>query len=340
MGLEITLHVFEYGRGKQAELNKYAKVIYYSRKRSVLQQFSWRPFIVQSRKNKFLLENLLADNAPILFEGIHTTYYLENESIQKRLTMVRMHNLEHEYYRGLKKNASWLKRIFFQIEAEKLKKYQKTLTKCTHVLAIKEEDAQFLRKIHPNVSVLPASIPDLKGHFGSVGRYALFHGNLSVPENVQAVRWINDSLKPVLESSFELIIAGKNPSKKLKQFCHSADVKLVPNPSEIELNNLIQGAKIHVLYTRVEAGIKLKLLACLHSSGHILLNDKMMGGGPFEPFCTVANTAKEFKLHFIGLQNKALEKIEFDRRQDFLNSHFNNELNCSIILKMMKDENS
>jgi hypothetical protein len=77
LGFDITLHVFEYGRGKQEELSKFAKVNYYSRNKSFFQLFSTRPFIVQTRRSKALLAHLLQDDAPILFEGIHTTWFLE-----------------------------------------------------------------------------------------------------------------------------------------------------------------------------------------------------------------------------------------------------------------------
>jgi hypothetical protein len=338
LGYSITLHVFEYGRGKQSELEKYAKVIYYKRNRSFLRQFSWRPFIVESRKNKELLANLKKDDAPILLEGIHTCYYLEDQEIQKRLTLVRMHNLEHEYYKGLKKNASFLKKIFFQLESYKLTRYQDILTKAKHILAIKEKDAVILRKLNQAVSVLSASIPEVAGKFSVVGRYALFHGNLSVPENAQAAQWIIETLDSLLDQNFELIIAGKNPGKNLKALCEKSGVKLVANPSEKELDKLIQEAQIHVLYTTVSSGIKLKLLACMQSSGHILLNNKMLGNPAFEEFCVVANSPKDYKIHFIGLQNKVLKKEEFDQRNAFLNTHFNNKTNCSLISNIIEHE--
>ena len=338
LGLKITLHVFEYGRGKQSELEKYAKVIYYKRRKGLLSQFSFRPYIVESRRNKQLLINLKADDAPILFEGIHTCVYLEDHEIKKRLTFVRMHNIEHEYYRGLKKNASFFKKLFFRIESWRLEKYHPILKEAKHLLAIKEEDAHQLRHFHPSVAVLPASIPSVEGRFTVVGRYALFHGNLSVPENAKAALWIIETLDSLIDQHFELIVAGKNPGKKLIATCKKAGVKLVPNPSEKQLSDLIQQAQIHVLYSGVPSGVKLKLLHCLHSSGHILLNDKMLGDPAFEEFCVVANTAKEYKRHFIGLQNKVLEKADFLQREKFLVRHFDNKVNCALIVKMLTNE--
>lgn len=338
LGLELTIHVFEYGRGKQVELEKFGKVIYYPRKRGIIQNLSLRPFIVQSRKNSLLLKNLLKDDAPILFEGIHTTASLEDDRLKDRLTFVRMHNLEHEYYKGLKKNAGWFRKQFFRMEAWKLKRYQNILSKAEHVLAIKESDAKALKQFNANTHVLPASIPEIQGSFGTVGRYALFHGNLSVPENDKGARWIIDTLDSVLDQHFELVIAGKNPGKKLKAMCEKAGVKMIANPSDKTMDQLIREAHIHVLYSPVSSGIKLKLLACLHSPGQILLNDKMLGSRSLEQFCTVANSPKEFKMHFLGLKNKVLSKEEYDRRIHFMEQHFNNRKNCQFILQLIQND--
>lgn len=335
LGFDITLHVFEYGRGKQEELNKYAKVIYYPRNKSIFHLFSSRPFIVQSRKSAALHENLRKDKAPILFEGIHTTWYLEQEDIQKRLTLVRMHNVEDEYYRGLKKNASFLKKLYFQQETIKLKKYQSILAKAKYVLCIKEEDATTLKKHNPNVLLLPASIPDIHGSFTKVKRYSLFHGNLSVPENEQAAIWIMKTLHSVLDPSFPFIIAGKNPSKKLASICEKYGVKLIPNPSERTLDELIQEAQIHVLYTTVPSGVKLKLLSCIHSSGRILVNDKMVNGTGLEKFCKVAIDAKEFKLDYLGLQLSPVLEEEFKERAAFISKYYNTKNNCRLIEKLI-----
>jgi hypothetical protein len=335
LGFEITLHVFEYGRGKQPELEKYAKVYYYKRNRSILHLLSKRPFIVQSRKNKILLENLLKDDAPILFEGIHTCWYLENEQIQRRLTFIRMHNIEHEYYDGLVKNSKFFKRLFFRQEVNKLKDYQFILSKATHILAIKKQDAEQLKKLNSNISVLPASVPEIEGAFVKVKRYALFHGNLSVPENYKAALWIIQTLKSVLDPTFPLIIAGKNPGKKLQEICKKNSIDLIINPSEKQLDQLVQEAQIHVLHTSVPSGIKLKLLSCLHSSGHIMLNSMMVEGTPLEDFCVVSDDAKDYKMHYLGLMNKTLTAEEFEKRHLFIQKNFNNEHNCLLLKNLI-----
>jgi hypothetical protein len=68
---------------------------------SVLNQLSVKPFIVKSRANRKLLRNLQHDNYPILFEGLHTCYYLTHKKLADRIKIVRCHNIEHDYYDSL-----------------------------------------------------------------------------------------------------------------------------------------------------------------------------------------------------------------------------------------------
>ena len=82
LGFKITLHCFEYGRGKQTHLDEITeKTYYYKRQKSFLNGFNKRPFIVSSRRSKEILNRLLEDEYPILFEGLHTTWCLENKAI-------------------------------------------------------------------------------------------------------------------------------------------------------------------------------------------------------------------------------------------------------------------
>lgn len=133
IGITIYLHCYEYGRGKQDELNKYCeKITYYKRNTATRSLFSKIPFIVKTRNSLTLTQNLLADNHPILFEGLHTTFPLINHNFTNRKILVRTHNIEHLYYKGLKKSeTSNRKKLFFEIESKKLKNYEPILNKST-----------------------------------------------------------------------------------------------------------------------------------------------------------------------------------------------------------------
>jgi hypothetical protein len=166
----------------------------------------------------------------------------------------------------------------------------------------------------------------------------LFHGNLSVKENENAAIWLIHTLDSLLETDFPFIIAGKNPSLKLQHTCREKGVQLCINPTENELTELIQQAHIHTLFSAMNTGIKLKLLACLGSSGHVLINNQLLTGTDLDEFCQLANDEKSFKMHFIGLKNKVVSAETFQARQKVLNEQFSTLENCRLIQQLVKKE--
>ncbi|MGH2563383.1 MAG: mannosyltransferase, partial [Ginsengibacter sp.] len=95
IGINIHLHCFEYGRGKQEELKKYCKSVSYYKRKNFLNGLSLRlPFIVSSRANRVLLNNLLKDDHPVLLEGIHCSYFLYSGELKNRKIIIRLHNVE------------------------------------------------------------------------------------------------------------------------------------------------------------------------------------------------------------------------------------------------------
>ena len=93
LGIEIILHCFTYGRKENKELNDFCKeVYYYPRSTAILKTLSHEPYIVTTRKNTDLLQRLLADHHPILFEGLHTTHLLSHPLLKDRVKVVRAHN--------------------------------------------------------------------------------------------------------------------------------------------------------------------------------------------------------------------------------------------------------
>ena len=118
-GVQIHLHCFNNDKDEQPELNKYcASVNYYPRKKGHKACSTSLPYIVASRKNKALLANLLKDEYPILMEGIHCTFLLNDHRFDHRKKFVRLHNVEYEYYRSLSKSASSIfHKLYYRLES-------------------------------------------------------------------------------------------------------------------------------------------------------------------------------------------------------------------------------
>ncbi|NQX98823.1 MAG: hypothetical protein HRT73_13235 [Flavobacteriales bacterium] len=123
--IKVHLHCFEYGRGEQKELSKYCEsVTYYKRKTGVAAQISSLPYIVNSRTSTQLKTNLLKNDFPILFEGLHCCFLLDDNDFKSRFKIVRNHNIEHNYYSELAKiESNPLKRTYYKTEAKKLKDF-------------------------------------------------------------------------------------------------------------------------------------------------------------------------------------------------------------------------
>ncbi|MBK7885630.1 MAG: hypothetical protein IPJ81_18955 [Chitinophagaceae bacterium] len=119
-GIIIHLHCFtQQQRQSQDELNKYCTTVnYYPRKKNIFSFSFTIPFIVNSRRDKNLLKNLSKDSYPVLLEGIHCTYLLHTGKLKNRQIVIRLHNVECEYYKHLAKYENhFIKKYIFFMKA-------------------------------------------------------------------------------------------------------------------------------------------------------------------------------------------------------------------------------
>jgi hypothetical protein len=337
LGIDITLHCFEYGKGEQEELKKYCSKVYYYKRKTGIKGFSFvLPYIVSSRKSKSLIENLKQDNAPILLEGIHSTYVVYNSFFPGRKILLRLHNIEHTYYYNLFRAEKGLfKKAYYWFESKALKKYEaKVMKRVSILLPVAEKDldriqkAGFIKSIYLPVFLPFQEIIILEG----TGNYCLYHGNLSIAENVRAVRWLTEHLK---ESKMPLIIAGKDPSASLRNYLEEKNVKLVENPSDEELLYLIQNAQVNIVLSFNDTGIKLKLLNALFHGRHCVVNEAAIPGKAFEKYCKLVTTGEDISHAIAALINEPMTATEIKERMDFLSNHFNNVANAKKLNEVL-----
>ncbi|MDE5790600.1 MAG: glycosyltransferase [Muribaculaceae bacterium] len=335
-GFRITLHTYNY-RGRDAAAPSFFReedeVIYYERKESPLSLLSTLPYIVNSRRAPDLLKNLSYDNDPILFEGLHTTHLLSHPLLHDRMKIVRAHNVEHDYYRGLalSEKRVW-KRIYFQTEAYKLERYEKVLRHSDFICAISEKEKEYFERAYPEVKTIflpgfyddssPEELPGGKG-------YVLYQGSLDVSENISAAERIINHIAPLLHD-VEFVIAGRNPSEELMEKAKMTyNVRLIANPDNEEFSKLLNQARVNLLLTEQATGVKLKLLHALCRGAHLVVNSKMVEGTGLEKYCVVADSDEE-------LANAIRLKIE----EPFLNfrilpDRYINSINIRSLKKIL-----
>ena len=339
MDVKIHLHCFTYGRGEQTELNQYCEeVSYYQRNKSLKGFFLRLPYIVSSRINPQLIKNILKDNYPVLLEGIHCTYYLFNGQLKNRKVLVRLHNVEFEYYHQLAKSTNnFFKKTWFGIESRLLKSYENKIAKKIKLIAVNEKDKQTYQNVFSanDVEFLPVFLPfsEVKSQQGK-GTFCLYHGNLSVAENEKAVVWLLENVFNDLEIDF--IIAGKNPSAFLKtQTTKNKKGRLIENPSENEMTDLIRNAHIHLLPSFNTTGIKIKLLNALFNGRFIITNAASLEGTGLETLCEIAENPSDYKKAIKQLFQLSFTQNEVNKRNEILKSQYNNEKNARHLMKWL-----
>lgn len=344
-GINITLHAFRYNdRTAAPELEAYCeKIYYYDRKMHPLSMFSRSPFIVASRQVAALLVNLCADDAPILFEGLHSCGFAGHPKLKDRFKIVRMHNVEWQYYAHLcTLEPTILKKMYFRTESEKLKKLEKRLLPYLDaVLTIAPEDQKYFEENYPDTAQKFHFIPPFHPNEAlettqGKGKFALFHGKLSVSDNEKAALALVHIFRDL---DTPLSIAGKNPTKRLRKAVQSfPHISLIADPSEAEMNTLIRTAHIHVLLSFQQSGMKLKLLNALFRGRFVITNSILVQGSGLENYVIIEDDYEK-----IGEKVQALMSVEFSEaayknRLLLLKNRFSNNKNAQNIVNIIKKD--
>ena len=335
-GIQIILHCYEYGRQPSRELEDLCfRVHYYHRKSGIKYFLSSDPYIVTTRSSNSMPKNVLQDTFPVLFEGLHTTGLLQDCKEADKKTLVRAHNIEHLYYQALSKvERNVFRKIFLRTESRKLKRYESVLNLADHILGISMHETAYFEKNYGKTLFVPAfhrfsEVISLEGS----GDYILYHGNLGVPENSEIFLELVE--KVLSKTSITAVVAGKNPSKRfMKKMSNFPRIKVIPNPTDTELDVLIQNAHINLLYTGQATGVKLKLLHALFVGRHCLVNPQMVEGTGLIRLCIISEPWNELTLTLEKLMQTPFSKVLVEERKKALKD-FSNRAGAEKILRII-----
>lgn len=342
LGVRIHLHYFSYNeRGNPNELNQYCESIHVYQRQTGHKGFSFtEPYIISSRTNQELIDNLNKDNHPVLLEGIHCTGVLPFLDLSSRRVVVRMHNEESIYYKELARCTSdVIKKIYYHNESRLLKKYNSRLPNECIYACVSKDDMKVLENDFclSNVKFLPTfpAWQSVKSETG-IGTLCLYHGNLSVAENEEAALWLLTKVFTRIRVPF--VIAGKKPTRRLQKMAHLCQhTCLVADPSETEMNDLIRKAHINVLpsFNKNITGIRLKLLHALFEGRHCVVNDPMVAGTGLEGACHIGTSANAFASIITQLYHQPFREEEIDLREHLLCSTYDNEKNTRKLIQWL-----
>lgn len=336
VGVQIILHCFEYGRQHSKELEDQCLRVYYYPRKSGLKYFLRSdPYIVTTRSSNTMPNNLLKDSFPVLFEGLHTTGMISRCSEAKKKVLVRTHNIEHQYYLALSRSEPNLfRKLFLLTESRKLKRYERVLHLSDHILGIAKHETAYFNSTYGSALYIPAfhRFEEVTTKPGT-GDYIMIHGNLGVPENSEIIlKLASDTLSKL---PYPVVVAGKNPTKGFqKKIDRFPSIRLIADPTDRELDDLIENAQMNLLQTSQSTGIKLKLIHALFSGRHCLVNPRMVEGTGLEHLCTISNSKDEMIQNIHRVMEIPFSEEEIRSRKKTL-KEFSNRAGAEKILRLM-----
>jgi hypothetical protein len=337
LGIHVHLHSFEYGRPHSEALESICDTVNYYRRKSGLQSYlSVLPEIVFSRKTGKLIDNLSKDDYPVLFDGLHTTYHINHSALTSRKKIVRVHNIEHQYYLSLgRAESNLVKKLYFYIESIKLKRYEFILSKADFILTVSETDQEYFENNYHNSFLISSFHPFSESvSITGKGNYAIYHGDLSVKENEIIAEWLIRDVFSKLQ--YPLIIAGKNPSVRLqKAAMKQPNIKIYSNPDSGAMVDLIRNSHIQVLPALSTNGLKIKLLFGLFAGRHCIINSKMAKCIQTPELCNIADSGEEIieKIRALINVNFTMEMIR--ERQKILDRFYSNSIRAKQMANLL-----
>ncbi|HMZ49826.1 MAG TPA: glycosyltransferase, partial [Flavobacteriales bacterium] len=294
------------------------------------------PYVVVSRRSDELVERLLEDDHPILFEGLHSCYHLGDNRLAGRRRFVRTHNVEHDYYEGLANaERGAFKRTYFVNEARKLKKFEPVLSEADGIFAISPNDHRYFSRHFRHARHVPAFHANERVETPpGLGDFCFYHGALGVPENDQAALYL---VREVFKGlPVPLVIAGSGASSELKSaVARSNNVKLREHLGTEDITALVKAAQVNVLPTFQSTGIKLKLLLCLFVGRHVVCNTPMVQDTGLEDLCHVHDDPGRMRLSIQACMAQHADGALVEKRMAVLEQRFCNRKNAAAILKAM-----
>jgi hypothetical protein len=339
LGVKIILHCFVYDRPPAAELEAFCEEThYYKRRTGLIANLGLLPYNVRSRKAPRLMERLLRDGHPILFEGLHSCYYLADKRLAGRLKLYREGNVEHDYYRLLAASCRKpLTRLFLRVEAWRFRRYEQTIASADCTLAISQADAESLRQRFPGrrIEFVPAfhageRVTSEPGRSG----FILYHGKLSVFENEHVALFLIAQVFARLDCP--CVIAGMDPSERLRAAAALyPQIALEANPTAERMNFLTREAQAHLLVTFQNTGLKLKLLNSLFAGRHVVANRLMLSGSGLDSLCCLADTPEEMIAACRRLLSEPFTAEDVARRRSFLLPAYSPAFQAGRLLRML-----
>ena len=336
LGFKIHLHCFvaETPNEHKALEAISESVYFYKTSTNYLQLFSKIPFSIISRNSKKLVENILKVDAPILYEGLKTSYLVNDVRLKNYFKILRLHNIEQDYFLGISKNEkNPIFKFLFYLESKKYLNTENVIQSFNRVACLsifennyiqnKFKSASYIPVFHGNETVLPLS---------DYGKYVLYHGDLNSPDNQEVVRFLTQVFKKI--PNRHLKIASSSKEKwTLNLIGKSENISFVKLLDYNHLLDLFEDAHVNISWSFQKSGTKLKLINSLFNSRFSIINENIIDDAIISDLCVIANNESELLSKIEDCFNKPYS--DYQKRKEILEVYLNDVSNAQLIANLL-----
>lgn len=238
---------------------------------------------------------------------------------EESILIYNAHNLEYEsYYPRFEQNNKGQKR-FVDYEISQLKKTDNIL-----VCSKREKSSLIDQKIDENNIFVIPNLVDKQSYYATEPKKTiLFLGSLDYLPNIRAVDFICERFYPKLprdiKEKFDFVIAGRNPSEKIRKKIATTSITLKENLTSDKVYKLLSKSLFSLVPLDHGSGTRLKIVESLFSGAKILSTP--LGAEGFENNSNISISSLEnFVEKFLKLLNEEKKEIiisnEFYRNND------------------------
>ncbi|MBQ9560284.1 MAG: hypothetical protein IJV08_09955 [Bacteroidaceae bacterium] len=300
--------------------SSYAMEVYYQLEALHTLGYETEIHVLEKNGESALLAELDKDDAPLLFEGIQCCHLLPNPNLRKHFKAVRLQYIRHIVLEEKARHEGWtLHGLRLRWKARQAK--QKELHELTYadaICAITKGDYQRLYDMLPNQTLvnLPCFFNEHIPAHHATQPFLLCQGYLGEDEEeLDGIRkWILNDIAPLCPGVLFVMVSRNAPTTPVP-----SNVKIIQEPSQEYLDQLIETARIHLILSQTTTGIKMEVLIALTKGcGNIIGNHETLYGHSLGRFCTRADQTSEIAEAINNLINNDIKESEMLRRQQYL----------------------
>lgn len=248
--------------------------------------FTHDPYTANSLKSRRLRRKikqiaLKTDFDIIHFDTIGLAYYMGD--VGDGANILNHHNIEsHLMERRSRIEKNLLKKLYYKMEAKKLKRYEKVHAKrFTINFTVSEDDKKILQELIPNcrIEVIPNGVDTeyfRRGDKEPFPKSLLFAGGMNWYPNRDAILYFCTEIWPLLKKELpeiSLTVVGAKPPKELLGMARR-DPNITVTGFVDDVRPYFENAEIYVCPMRDGGGTRLKILDTL-SMGTALVSTRM-----------------------------------------------------------------